>query len=261
MAKGRNNKKMYRRRRGLRLLYLLLSFVLIAVALVTSCAFFFRVDQIKISGNTRYSSEQILIVADIKKNTNLLLLPRKAIATSIAESYPYVNTVKLKSRLPTTLAIEIEESIPLASVCAEGALWILDAKGNILEQVEESIASEFIRVEGLSLLAPQVGARAQVTEEAARKLSALCALLASLQENGKQAEVSWIDMSKATDVEMDYMGRFTVRLPLGDGGSLAREGGEYSLKIEALGKIAALLSETDRGSIDLWEDKGFFSPR
>jgi len=262
MAKDRKNKKIYRRRRGLRLLYLLLSFVLIVVALVTSCVFFFRVNEIKINGNTRYSNEQILTVADIKNNANLVLLPREAIATRITESCPYVNTVKIKSKFPTTIAIEIEECTPLACIRTDGALWVVDAKGKLLEQVEESFASEFIRVEGLSLLTPQVGASAQVAEEDARKLFALCALLKGLQENDKQAEVTWIDMSKATDVEMDYMGRFTVRLPLkGDDGPLEQEGGGYSLKIEALGKIVGLLSETDRGIIDLWEDKGFFRPR
>lgn len=246
----------------MRLLYLLLSFVLIAAALVTSSVFFFRVQEIKISGNTRYSSEQILTVADIKGNANLFLLPRGAIATRITESCPYINTVKLKSKFPTTLNIDVEECTPMASIRADGALWVLDAQGKILEQVEESIASEYIRVEGLSLLTPQVGARAQVAEGDARKLSALCDLLEGLKEHDKQAEVSWIDMSKESELEMDYMGRFTVRLPFkGDGGSLEQEGGKYSLKIEALGKIVALLSETDRGIIDLWADKGFFRPR
>lgn len=263
MARDRNKKKPYRRRRGLRLLYLLMSFVLIVSAILVSCVFFFRVEEIQLEGNTRYSNEQILSVANIGAGANLFLLPRSAIEKRITDSMPYVNAVKLKNHYPSTLVLQMEECIPLATFRAEGGCWLLDARGKVLEQVEESIAGSYIQVEGITLQAPQVGKVAEVTEEAKGKLAALCALLFSLQENEMAADVGWVDMSGETDIEMGYMGRFTVRLPLRTQSTATGEGREiYSLKVEALQKIVSqCLSETDRGIIDLWEDKGFFRPR
>lgn len=263
MAKGRNKKKTYRRRRGLRLLYLLVSFILIVSAILVSCVFFFRVEEIQIEGNTRYSREQILTVANIGAEANLFLLPRSAIEKRITDSMPYVDTVKLKNHYPSTLVLNIQECIPLAAFQAEDGFWLIGAQGKVLEQVEESIASSYIQMQGMTLLEPKVGQIATVTEEAKGKFTALCALLGSLQEHGMATDVNWIDMSGETDIEMGYMGRFTVRLPLRTESSVTVQGSQmYSLRIEALQKIVTqYLGETDRGIIDLWEDKGFFRPR
>ncbi len=263
MAKSRNKKKTYRRRRGLRLLYLLMSFILIVSAILVSCVFFFRVEEIQILGNTRYSNEQVLTVANIGAEANLFLLPRTAIEKRISDSMPYVDSVNLKNKYPSTLILEIQECVPLAAFRTDNGYWLMDASGKVLEQVDESIASTLIQVEGVSLLDPKVGQPAQVPDEAKGKFAALCALLGSLQEHEIAADVSWIDMSGETDIEMGYLGRFTVRLPLRTEHSATEQGSEiYSLKIEALKKIVSqYLGETDRGIIDLWEDKGFFRPR
>lgn len=262
MAKGRDKPNNNRRKRGFRLLYLLLSFILIVAAVITSSVFFFRLEKIELTGNERYSNEQILNVAAVQPNANLFLLPRGAIAKRISDTLHYIDEVKIKTHFPTTIVIEIKECIPLAAMKTEEGYWLLDAKGKILEQVEEGVAKDYISVKGLELFAPGEGEMARVNEADELKLHALCALLTALQEHGTAQEVTWIDMTQTVEITMDYMDRFTVRLPLQVEGSAVGEFHDlYSLKVEALGVIISKLDEIDRGIIDLWKDNGYFRPR
>lgn len=261
MGKGHKNMKQYQKKRRLRLLYRVLSFVLIVAAVITGSVLFFQVEEIQITGSTKYSNEQILSIADVDQNANLILLPTRAISERITQTLPYVNQVKLKRDFPTTLSIVIEECLPLVAVQTEGAFWILDANGKILEQVENSIASEYIQLDGFSMMEPVVGKLAQVQEEDAHRLKSLCGLLAALQGKEVYQNVSWIDLSSDTEIEMEYMGRFTVYLPIRtEYSTVTHSSEEYNRKIETLKKIVELLDEADRGTIDLRHENGYFRP-
>lgn len=261
MGKGHKKLKQYRKKRRLRLLYQVLSFVLIVAAVITGSVLFFQVEEIQISGNTKYSSDQILSVAAVDQNANLLLLPAESISERLTGSFPYVNKVKLKRNFPTTLCIVIEECIPLVAVQTDGAFWILDANGKVLERAEESIASGYIQLAGLSLTEPKVGEVAKVPEADFHRLKGLCGLLTSLEEKELYSNVSWIDMSADTQIEMGYMGRFTVYLPIStEYSNTTHSNEEYNRKIETLKQIVSLLDEADRGIIDLRHENGYFRP-
>lgn len=261
MGKAQKNLKHYRKKRRLRLLYQVLSFVLIVAAIVTGSVLFFQVEDIQVSGSTKYSNEQILSIADVNKNANLLILPAGAISQRITESLPYVNKVKLKRSFPTTLSIVIEECVPLAAVQADGAWFILDANGKILEQTEESIASSYIQLSGLTLTEPKVGEIAKVPDEISHRLMGLCGILSALQEKAVFSNVSWIDLTSDTEIEMGYLGRFTVYLPIRtEYSNNTHSNVEYNRKIETLKQIVSLLDEADRGIIDLRHENGYFRP-
>jgi cell division protein FtsQ len=262
MANSRKKAKSYRKKRGLRLLYLLLSFVLIVAAVVVGSVLFFQVEAVEVSGSSKYSGEQVLAVAQVDQNANLLLLPEGAIIKRIQDSLPYVDEVKLKREFPTTLKIIIQECIPLATTYADGAWYILDDGCKVLEQTEESIASSYIQLAGLSLKEPKVGEAAQVSEEEVVRLKSLRGLLTSLQEKDMAKNVQWIDLTGDTAIEMGYMGRFTILLPISTEYDDTVHGNEaYHREIDVLQQIIALLDQTNRGIIDLRYENGYFRPR
>ena len=142
----------------------------------------------------------------------------------------------------------------MAAVYADGAVWLIEARAKYLEQVEESLGSEYARMEGLPLQPPRLGEFAEVSEESVRKLSALRALLASLEDFGMVEDIAWIDMSSAVDIEMSYLGRLTVSLALSAEIAGAAHGNEEdSRQIEAMATLVELLAETARGIIALRE--------
>lgn len=260
MAKG-NKKAAYGRRRRFRLLYQILSVILILAAVIGGSILFFRVEEIEVVGSNKYSAEQILAAAAVEENSNLLLLPKRSIEKRITESFPYVDGVTVKRILPTTVKLEIHECLPLATVQSEGAWWILDAGGKVLERTEESLASGYIQLAGLTLVEPQVGAYAQVEETSESMFQALKGILTALEEGGVSGNANWIDVTSRTEVDMGYLGRFTVRLPVNmDFGDKKKNNAEYLRKIEILAGMIPQLDESDRGTIDLRSQDGHFIP-
>ena len=74
--------------------------------------------------------------------------------------------------------------------------------------------------------------------------------------------VQWIDLSRDTEIEMGYLGKFTVRLPISTKYDDKVSGSEeYKRQIETLQQIISLLDQTDRGIIDLRQENGYFRPR
>ncbi len=250
--------------KGGRLLYPLLSLLLVAAALVAGGVIFFQVEEVLVEGTTKYTPEEILAVAAVPENANLLLLPAEDIAGRLTAHLPYVDKVSLERRFPTTLTIAIQECVPLAAVQGPEGLYLLDAQGKILEQVDESLAAGYIKVTGLTLENPQIGALALASTDESKKLNGLRGVLKAVLSNEMAGFVRWIDLTKETEVLMDYQGRFVVRLPLRtDYGSGGTSDQEYDRKLAALAKITdpLILGEADRGTIDLrYGKRGYFQP-
>ncbi len=151
----------------------ILAVLLIAASVVAACTVFFRVEEVTVEGNERYSQEQILSVASVEMGANMILTPGgEQIAQRIYRALPYVDHVEVQKRFPTTLKMVITESQPVAVITGAASAWIVDAKGKLLEQADETQAQEYTKVTGLELLEPEQGAQAQTTPENQAQLTA-----------------------------------------------------------------------------------------
>ena len=74
MAHRRRNRR--RRRGSLGPLLRVLSVLLTAVAVVAALTLFFKVDQVVVSGNSRYSAEEIIEVSGVEQGDNLILMDK-----------------------------------------------------------------------------------------------------------------------------------------------------------------------------------------
>ena len=75
MAKKQKDKETKSRKGKAGVVYGLVMVILIAVSVVLACTVFFRVEEVEVEGNDRYSTEQILTVADVEQGSNLILTP------------------------------------------------------------------------------------------------------------------------------------------------------------------------------------------
>lgn len=247
----RRVKKKFRRRGRFRFLYLTLSFMLILAAVLTGSVLFFRIEQVTIEGATKYSSDQVVAASEVESGQNLLLLSKANIAKHITESLPYIDKVKIKKQFPTTLKIQIKECVPSAAVQVDDAWWILDSKCKLLEKADQSLASQYIKITGLTLINPQVGAPAQAETGSEKRLESLAGLLSALSDGGMLDQVTWIDLSAETELEMDYSGRMKVKVLIY---------ADYNRKMRILSEIMTKLEESDSGEIDMRYDQCYFRP-
>ena len=85
MARRRRyNRK--RRRGSFVFLYKLLAFVLICGAIGLALAMFFKIEDIEISGSSRYTNQQITAAAEVRVGDNLFFLNKYDAAARITEA-------------------------------------------------------------------------------------------------------------------------------------------------------------------------------
>ena len=253
MARRRHSNR--RHRGGFSVLYKLLSILIICTAIIVALTLFFRVDTIVVSGQERYTSQEIQDATGIAQGDNLFLLNKYDVAQNIVKALPYVEEIRISRKLPDTLLIEVREcGTPLALV-QDGSAWLISPGGKIVEQKSAAEVGDSGIIDGCKLLAPSVGTPLALATEYADQQTSRLELLAALEDAGMLKQVDAIHLDDAGKVIMDYAGRFTVEMPYN---------ADYAMKLKALrlslesGKI----QDNMTGTFDLMQENGdaYFRP-
>ena len=254
MARGRNNRKRRRSRRRFGPLLKLLCALAVVAALTFGATVFFQVETIVVSGNSRYTQQEILDAVGIREGDNLFRMNKFQLIEQAEEQLPYLEDVTIRRSLPSTILITVTEWEAVARLPGGGGEWLISVGGKLLEQARGDTGA--IAVTGLTALAPQAGQLAAVSQEETPRLEALLELLGVLEEQGVLEEVSSIELT-STRINLEYGGRFTVKLLLN---------ADFSYRIamlrEALTDLDQRMGEAVRGTWDLTQDQfpAAFSP-
>ena len=214
MAKRRNSNR--RRRRGsFRFLYKLLSMLVICTTIVVAITLFFKVNSIYVSGNQRYTQQQVQDATEIQIGDNLYLLDKNEVAKKIIKALPYVEKIRINRKLPDALVVEVQECGEPLAVVQDGFAWLISPKGKIVEQAEEAVAEDYAVLSGCQLLSPSVGTQMAIASEYAVQQDSMLSLLAALEEAGMKEKLDGIRLDDVDIIRMDYAGRFTVEMPYG----------------------------------------------
>ena len=213
MAARRSRNRRRRRRGRFGFLYKLLSALLILAAILTGCVVFFRVDRIEVYGQSRYTQEEIVDASGVERGQNLFLLNKLEVADRVLTRLPYVDELSISRRLPDALVISVTECVPVAALEWDGAWWVLDAKGKVLEQGDAALAQGKAVLSGLTPLGLTVGA--PLAAEESDKLGSLRALLSALAAEQMTGSVTgFIDLTAENEIRFSYGDGLTVVVPL-----------------------------------------------
>ena len=216
MARRRHSNR--RRRRGnFGFLYKLLSVLVICGAVVAALTLFFRVDTIRVTGNDRYTEDEVIQASGIQLGDNLFLLNKYEAARGIAEQLPYIDIedIWIRRELPDTLLIDVAECGTPLAVVQDGSAWLVSPKGKIVEQLPAAQAGDYAVIDGCELLAPSVGTDIALSTEFANQQTSLLALLAALDDQQLLDQVQAIHLADPGQLTMDYADRFTVEMAYG----------------------------------------------
>lgn len=246
MAGRKNRTKRWRRRGRFGGLYKLLSFLVIFAALLVGCVVFFRVNEIRVEGNSRYTVEEIIAASGVEIGDNLFLVNRPQTANAIMKRLPYVESATPVHVLPDTVELRVTESRAVAAVEAEGNWWLINAGGKLLEQGDSSIAAGYPKVLGFSPTEPSVGVRMAAPIEEQNHLEGLRGLLTALSDRGMMGNVrQFIDLGSNNVIRFDYGDDLTVVIPAS---------GDFSRRIFSLQRVLetfAQRGERVTGTLDL----------
>lgn len=246
MAARRRRERQRRRRGRFGFLYKLLSFLLIFSAILAGCVIFFRVNQVVVTGNSRYSAQEIIEASGVELGDNLFLINRPQTAQRILRQLPYVENAIPVHRLPDTVELHITECVPAAALRHEGSWWLLDGRGKLLEQGSKSIVGDLPEVRGIQLVEPGVGEWARVEIADQTRLEGLQQLLTALADRGMAEGVTdFIDLSASSVIYFGYGEELTVAVPTV---------GDFALRVFSLQRVLETFQQRGEpvtGTLDL----------
>lgn len=246
MAVKRNRNQRRRRRGRFGFLYKALSFLIIFAAILVGCVAFFRVNEIRVVGNERYTEEEIVAASGVEIGDNLFLVNRPQTANAIMKRLPYVESATPVHCLPDTVELRIVESQAVAVLQADGGWWLLNSRGKLLEQGEESLGEDLPAVLGFTPQTPALGARMTAAIEDQTRLDGLKGLLTALEDRGMIQNVTdFIDVSASNAIYFGYGDDLTVVVPMS---------GDFDRRVFSLQRVLetfAQRGEKVTGTLDL----------
>lgn len=247
---ARKAKKVRRGKGRLGKILLFLCVVAVLAAMTVGATVFFQVEQIEVSGNQRYTQEEIVAVTGIKVGDNLFRMNKFAIQDHVKEEMPYIEDILIRRRLPSTITVTVQEWGAVAQVLpnpgwvapepeevkedeeivlpvATDKTWLISVGGKVLEEAGAQDAR--LKISGLTGLDTREGVALTVPEEEQQRLSTVIALLGELESREMLSDVSSMDV-KATAVVLEYLGRYDVKLPMD---------GDFSYQLDLLAAAVA----------------------
>lgn len=139
MARRSSRSRKRRRNRGrLGPLVKVLCLLALVVALTAGATVFFRVEQVVVTGNSRYTQEEIVEVTGIQQGDNLYGWNKFAIAQRLRETLPYIGEVSIRRSLPNTVIITVVEWDAVARVEPPTAQELLELRGELEEELGDT---------------------------------------------------------------------------------------------------------------------------
>ena len=236
------NKRQRRRRTAL---YVPVCILLIIFAVLFGMNIFFKVEEIDVIGNSKYSAEEIIAASGISMGDYLFLVDRNEAGISICNALPYVDEVRIKKHLPDSVSIELIESVPVASIYV-GGTWLIDKNCRVLEKTVGTEDRGLMNILGITPEAPVLGKKLEVPEGEALLLSYASDMLNGFFTLNIHSAVSELDFSNVINITFIYDGRFTVAF-----GSMKN----VMYKLELMMGAIEQSGPNDRGKIDVSEEK------
>ena len=238
--KAKADKKNARRKKGSagKVFAVFLVFLLVcAVGIALSLTVFFKIENITVSGNALYSSENISKTSGVKKGDNIFLTTDKNVTNNLMNSHPFVEDVKLKRILPDTLEIEITEATEKYCYLVGGEYFSASEKHKALKSYSVCPA-QLILVKTQSVKEVRVGENIVFTDETEKQY--FDKLLHTINESG--INVTQIDISNTLSVTARVEERFDVNF-----GSIIN----IEEKIAHLAKMVDEIDKNKTGKINL----------
>ncbi len=161
--KKKNTRKMSKLRRNI-IFYSALTIAITAIVVVLSLTVLFKIHTVNVTGNVVYSAKEVLTVLPIQQEENLFLINKEKAAEKLEENLPYIYSVEIKRKLPSTVVVRITETPQVYYVVNEDKSYAyLDDNFKVLEPHGSAIPEGSIEIKKAKLKLSVVGKTAEFT--------------------------------------------------------------------------------------------------
>lgn len=206
--KSRNPKiekeKRMKKYRIIKLIFKLLIFIALLTGLIVY-AFtspVFNINEIRILGNDKFSEEEYLNLSELKTGENIFNFRKSEIISNI-KTNGYVESVKIKRKLPTKIEITIEERTPTYLISLEeGQFAYINNQGYILEKSEIKLPLSIIT--GISTKTENIIEGNRLENEDLEKLQNVIQIIDSMKNIEINEELSKIDITNKSNYILTF---------------------------------------------------------
>lgn len=181
--KARMTEKQIRKKRIIKIcikLFLLLA-IIIGIIIYLMLSPIFNIKNINVEGNSSISSEQIISLSKVQKETNLFKVSNKDTISAIKEN-PYVKTVQIKRTLPDTITFVITERVQTYMIEHGSSYAYIDNQGYILE-ISANSKEGLAKITGYETLQDEIVPGNRLCENDLQKLNTVLKITASAKAN------------------------------------------------------------------------------
>lgn len=245
---NRTNMRRRKNKRKKLIIRTVLGGTFLVAGLVVAMLLFFNINKISVTGDSVYSSEEVIRVSEIQIGDNLIFLSKNRINKLVTEKLPYVGSVKLKRRLPAHLEIQVTKTDAVFGIAQDGFYALLDRDGKVLETNVEYIGTDKTLLNAGKVVYAVVGEKIVLENEKTfpriKEVYETC-------ENVGLTDITEINITELHNIKVVYQGRITLELGKTDGDRLSKK--------LAFGKAAIDKQNVEdnqfRGTINLTVDK------
>lgn len=198
-----------KRRRVLLIKFILL---LMAISLVTTLCLtvFFKVTDISVEGNGRYTAEELIMTSGLELGENLFMADSKRAKERIIQQYPYVADVKVQKKLPARILLVVTETKAACKVPVSDGVLMIDSNGRILEKLSADDGSAVTQVMLCDGMENDVGA--YIFPEDNSMLELHQELMRLLEQYEVLQDITYLSYYDRYDIRLMYAGRIEVKL-------------------------------------------------
>lgn len=199
-----------KRRRNMSLYYVLIIIFVVLAMIFLSFTYFFRIKTIDVSGNTLYTTEQVIEQSGVKMGDNLFRTDTEAVENRISSAFPYFESVNVKRNLASTLSITLKEATPAVSInYNDNEFMVVSTTGRILEVGLSSPRDGTAEVYGMEMTELRSGT--QYEDKDSIKKTVLDEIITESKKLGLN-KITKIGMTERTDIRLIYNGTIKIKL-------------------------------------------------
>lgn len=199
-----------KRRRNMSLYYVLIIIFVVLAMIFLSFTYFFRIKTINVSGNTLYTTEQVIEQSGVKLDDNLFRTDTKAVENRISSAFPYFESVEVKRDLASTLEIKVVEATPAVSInYNDDEFMVVSTNGRILETGLSSAKDGTSEVYGMEMTETRSGT--DYEDKDSIKKTVLNEIISESEKLGLD-KITKIGLSERTDIRLIYNGTIKIKL-------------------------------------------------
>ena len=182
--------------------------ILIFIALLTGLIVYaftspmFNINEIRILGNEKFSKEEYLNLSELKTGGNIFNFRKSEIISNI-KTNGYVESVKIKRKLPTKIEITIEERTPTYLISLEEEQFAyINNQGYILEKSEIKLPLAIIT--GIKTKTENIIECKRLENEDLEKLQNVIQIMDSMKNIEINEELSKIDITNKSNYILTF---------------------------------------------------------